>query len=174
MAPICLATGQVNTLSPSKKAGSLTGLGAQGCHHALNSALGAVITSWGACPCLPSCMLPPPRGCVLQGQPSLRAEPLGTNAPHVPWDTMSLCPLSPSRVVPGKGALLLASSNLGFFSFWGGRWPPPLSSYTVSLGATLVTNRGIPSCGGGHPPHYPSAASPKAATSAREGPPCQP
>lgn len=40
-------------------------------------------------------------------------------------------------------------------SHFGGEWPPPLSSYTVSLGATLGTNRRVPFHGGGDTPPHP-------------------
>lgn len=40
-APVCRGYRTGNTLSPSKNTGSLTALGAQGCHHTLNCALGA-------------------------------------------------------------------------------------------------------------------------------------
>lgn len=84
------ATGQVDTCHPPKKQGILPALVHRAATIPVTLPGVQLITSWGQVLASP-CLLHPPRGCVLQGQPSLRAEPLGTNASHVPWDTVCLC-----------------------------------------------------------------------------------
>lgn len=78
------AAGQVTPCHPPKTQGILLPLVHRAATIPLTVPWVQLITSRRACPCLSSCLLPPPRGCVLQGQPSLRAEPLGTDASHVP------------------------------------------------------------------------------------------
>lgn len=83
---------------------------------------------------------------------------------------MSLFPLSPARGVPGGGSLL-APSNFGFFSFLGGRWPPPPPVTLCHWEPLWSPTEGSPPVAGGTPPApYPSAASPKAASPERGTP----
>lgn len=115
--------GRLTPCHPPKKQGVLLALVHRAATVPLTLPWVQLVTSWGACPCLSSCLLPPPRGCVLQGQPSLRAEPLGTNAFHVPWDTVSPFSFSPAKGVPGEALYLLPPTTVS--SNFGGKCPPP-------------------------------------------------